>query len=45
MAQKVLALIIARPLAEPSEVVRFMVVASCALALILAGPVRYCLGS
>jgi hypothetical protein len=41
---KVIAFIIARPIAEPSEVVRFMVVASCALALILAGPVRYGLG-
>jgi hypothetical protein len=41
---KVIAFIIARPVAEPAEVVRFMVVASCALALILAGPVRYGLG-
>ncbi len=41
---KVFAFIVARPLAEPSEVVRFMVVTACALALILAGPVRYGLG-
>lgn len=41
---KVLAYIVARPVADPQEVVRTMVVGSCALALILAGPVRYCLG-
>jgi hypothetical protein len=41
---KVFAFIVARPLADPTEVVRAMIVVSCALALILAGPVRYGLG-
>jgi len=41
---KVIALIVARPLADPADVVRGVVVASCAIALILAGPVRYGLG-
>ena len=41
---KVIAFIIARPLAEPAEVVRMTIVATCALAVILAGPVRYGLG-
>jgi hypothetical protein len=41
---KVYEFLIARPLAEPAEVVRFLVVSACALAVILAGPVRYGLG-
>ncbi|WP_292973799.1 hypothetical protein [Novosphingobium sp.] len=35
---KVIALIIARPLVTPAELVRGSLVIACALALILAGP-------
>lgn len=42
--EKVMALIVARPLAEPAEVVRYAVVAGCAFALILAGPALPALG-
>ena len=42
--EKVMALIVARPLAQPADVVRFTVIAVCALALVLAGPALPALG-